>query len=491
MARTGRLTERPLWWAVWLAVALAALAVLESARWGVEITRGTVGPTPVIHYARADADGPPVVIAHGFAGSSQMMQGYALSLAQAGYRVTAFDFEGHGRNPVPMSGDVTSVDGTTRLLVDQTRSVVEAVAGDQPVALLGHSMATDILVRVAAQDARVGPLVLVSAFSLEIGPEAPRDMLIVSGQWEGRLADFALEAARMVDPGAQPEQTVQNGDTIRRGVVAPLSDHVSILFSRTARSEARDWLNRAYARSGVPATPPTGQALLALLFALVALTAPLAARLRPSAPDPRPLPARAFAAVALLPALVSAPLAVLLYHPVLPVLVADYLALHLAIYAAVQGALLWRLRRPPGPLSWPALALLLVWGLGAFGLALDRYGANFWPTPDRLTLIAALALGAVPFMLTDAWAAYGAPLWQRIAARLAFLASLGGAVALSPEQLFFVLMIAPVIVLFYLVFGTMGRFVARRTGPLTPGLALGLILAWALGVSFPLFSAGG
>ncbi len=34
----------------------------------------------------------------------------------------------------------------------------------------------------------------------------------------------------------------------------------------------------------------------------------------------------------------------------------------------------------------------------------------------------------------------------------------------------------------------MGRWVARRAGAGAAGLGLGLCLAWALGVSFPLFS---
>jgi hypothetical protein len=44
-------------------------------------------------------------------------------------------------------------------------------------------------------------------------------------------------------------------------------------------------------------------------------------------------------------------------------------------------------------------------------------------------------------------------------------------------------------VLFWLTLGTMGRVAARRAGPATAGLALGVILAWALGVSFPFFAA--
>jgi hypothetical protein len=64
------------------------------------------------------------------------------------------------------------------------------------------------------------------------------------------------------------------------------------------------------------------------------------------------------------------------------------------------------------------------------------------------------------------------------------------AILLDTERLFFLAMIAPVILLFFLIYGLMGRWVAARAGALSAGLALGLVLAWALGVSFPLFSTG-
>ena len=98
-------------------VILLSIFMLERDRVGLQISSYSVGTTPVTLYQLPDRTGPVVVVAHGFAGSRQIMQAYSLHLAQAGYRVLAFDFEGHGRNPVPMSGDITSVDGTTQLLV--------------------------------------------------------------------------------------------------------------------------------------------------------------------------------------------------------------------------------------------------------------------------------------------------------------------------------------------------------------------------------------
>jgi hypothetical protein len=205
------------------------------------------------------------------------------------------------------------------------------------------------------------------------------------------------------------------------------------------------------------------------------------------------VPAREVWLMALVPA-VSVPLAATYIDvQVLPVLVADYLALHLLLFGLFQLGVLWRLGAGFGAVSLLGVAALGVWGLGVFGLALDRYGANFMPIPERLWVIGALCLGTVPFMLADAVATQGgaAPVWKRMVLRAGFFCSLIWAVLLDFEGLFFLILIAPVMVLFYIVFGLMGRWVAVRCGPATSGVALGVILAWALGVSFPFFAAGG
>jgi hypothetical protein len=63
------------------------------------------------------------------------------------------------------------------------------------------------------------------------------------------------------------------------------------------------------------------------------------------------------------------------------------------------------------------------------------------------------------------------------------------AVALDFERLMFLVIILPVIVLFYLIFGTLAGWVGRQTGlPAAGGLGIGLVLAWALGCTFPLFA---
>ena len=61
--------------------------------------------------------------------------------------------------------------------------------------------------------------------------------------------------------------------------------------------------------------------------------------------------------------------------------------------------------------------------------------------------------------------------------------------ALDFERLFFLLIIVPVIVLFFLVYGLVSGWTYRRTGhPLVAGFANAVAFAWAIGVTFPLLA---
>ena len=479
-----------------VAAALIALALwqLEAARAGLAIAPLRAGETPATVYRQPGTGGPLVVIAHGFAGSRQLMEAFALTLARAGYTAVSFDFQGHGRNPVPMSGDLTEIEGATRRLVAETAAVIDAARdrlnASGPVALLGHSMATDIVVRQTTADPRITAVVAVSMYSEAVTAELPKRLLVITGAWEPGLRRVALDALRRVDPQAEEGETVAGpaGDVRRRAVVAPMVEHVGVLYSTTSLREARAWIDAAHGRESSGPVAATGGWIALLLGALLLLAWPLSALLPEGRHRPETPIASSFATATLVPAVLTPLLLYPLELRLLPVLVADYLALHLLVYGLIALALLkWRGLRFGRLAVLPACALA-VFGIGVFGLALDRYAASFMPHVGRVPVILALAVGAVPFMLADSLLteAGRARLWRRVAARLALLASLGLAVALDFERLFFLIMVLPVTVLFFLVFGLMGRWVGRRCGTtIAPGLALGLILAWALGVTFP------
>lgn len=479
------------------ALVLAAVALwhLERPRWPLDITRFEVGDTPATLYARPDADGPVIVLAHGFAGSQQMMQGFALTLARAGYRAVTFDFFGHGRNRKPMVGDTSSVDGATARLVAETERVLaaarERTGATGPAGLLGHSLGADVVVRAAIADPTVAAVVAVSMYSDAVTAERPRRLLLLAGQFEPSLRAQAVDALQKVNPKAGEGETAHADGVVRSVIVAPAVEHVSILDSRTALRSARGWFDDTFGRDASgPVTAP-GPWLLVLLGAILLLGWPLSDLLG----SPRPIPPlrvnRGRVTLAVLVPAVATPLILsVIDTQILPVLVADYLALHLCLYGLLQLSFLgWAgIRHDWRPL-WPGLAMA-AYGIGIFGIALDRYGASFVPGFERLWLIGAMAVGTVPFMLADSLLLRErvAPPNQIIMARLGIFASLGLAVLLSPGRLYFLVIVLPVILLFLAIFGLLARWTAARGGPVAAGLGLGLILAWALGVSFPLFA---
>ncbi len=489
------ITRARRWAVLGLAVlaALIAVAQLERYRAGITLTPFSAGTTPATLYQGA-GDGPLVVIAHGFAGSRQLMEALSLTLAGAGFRVAAFDFEGHGKNPVPMSGDVTVIEGTTARLVDETTRVTAAARAmtgyDGPVGLVGHSMASDIVIRAGLRDPSTGAIVAISMYSEAVTADAPENLLIVTGAWEPPLRRVGLEALQLVDPDAQENQTVQSGNVLRRAVVSPYVEHLGVLYSPTTLAETRDWLRTALNHAGTSEPAATGPWVLLLMGALVLLIRPVSRLLPLQRPSLEPIGTRPFVMALIVPGLIAATVTAFVPVAFLPVLVADALALHLAVMGGLQLAYLAWLGHRPRWQGWAGIAVLLILGLVVFGLAMDRYVASFLPTPERLAVIAVLALGTLPFMLADAMLsdAGHARLWRRLALRAALFISLTLAILVDPERLFFIALIFPVLLLFYLVHGLMGRWIGQRSGPLAPGVSLGLILAWALGVSFPMFA---
>ncbi len=490
---------------VFLLLAFLSIAVaayhLEDARKGVDTQTLNVGSTPATRYRLIGTDGPMVVVAHGFAGSRQLMQAYSLTLARAGYDVLAFDFEGHGRNPIPMSGDVTAIDGTTRLLVEETRRVIaaarelkqESTGITADIALLGHSMATDVLLRAAILEADAGSpvatMVGISMFSEAITQQVPPSLLIINGEWESRLRAPALAQLQLLDAQAQEGDTVSRDDVVRRVIAAPYVEHVSVLYSEVALQETRDWMDMTFERHSDGEVLRIGGWILLMLVGIVLLFKPLTHFLPVSPLVLTDVSTRMFWLATLLPAVVVPTIALLPAVEFLPVLVADYLMLHLALYGALQLLIL----RPMLSVSMSTVTVgaisLAVWGIAVFGVALDRYAASFLPTSGRLSIIGVLCLGAIVFMVADSVITHAGRgrLWRRVVARVALISSLGIAAAIDPERLIFLLLILPVLILFYLVHGLMGRWVAQRCGPLAAGIGLGLALAWAIGVSFPLF----
>lgn len=498
------------------AAALAAIAAglwqLHQARSGLSITTLRVGTIPVTVFEPVEhAPAPVVVIAHGFAGSQQLMQPYAITMARNGYVAVTFDFQGHGRNPAPLTSSFSDQAAFSRGLVATLGEVVAAVAhwpgSDGRLALIGHSMASDVVVRYAQAHPEIEATVAISLFFPGASADSPRNLLILDGALEpAALHDEGMRIVGLTS-GGTPKPGVTYGDfaagTARRIALAPGVEHIGILYSGDGLHEALNWLNTAFGRSSSGTVDARGGALGLLYLGIIALAWPLSLLLPRIAPSPLGAGPgwRQLLPIAIAPALLTPLILWQLPTEFLPILLGDYLMLHFALYGMLTFAAM-RLWLPPAAGrasaasgSSAALAVSAIaasaYCVIAVGLPIDRYVTSFLPIPQRLPLILALLAGTLPYFLCDEWLTRGAgaPRGSYAVTKLCFLLSLVIAVALNLEKLFFLIIIVPVILIFFVVFGVFSRWIYRRTGhPLAGAIANALIFAWFIAVTFPVAS---
>jgi len=520
-------------------VALLALAAIGVGLWqlaqpwrGLIAVDDAVGDTPVtvIRAQDLEAPAPAVVVVPGFAGSRQLMRSYALALARAGYVTVVYDALGHGRNPQPLPGDLLDPQGATMFLLDELDRVAahaRALPGsDGRLGLVGHSMASNLVVLQARRDPSVVATVAVSMYAPAVGPDGPGNLLILDGAYEsGFLHEEGLKAVAMVSGRDAPQAGMTYGafteGTARRFDIVPGAEHIGILFAPRALAGTVAWMNRAFGRGLGDGGLTDGTAMpgsrrpwiLLLLAGIVALGWPLAALL-PRARDAAGLQGPGLRWRELLPVtLAPAVLTPLILWPIktdwLPILTGDDLAAHFALYGLLTalgaGLVLWRRRVrgmdpepesvPRAPVHWGALAVGIVavsaYAIGSQTLVLDHVLMAFVPSGARLALLPWLLVGTLPFFVVDAWVIRGPGRRSGagVLTRALFVLSLGAAIALESQRLFFMAVLIPTIVAAFVTNGLFARFAIARVGhPLAGAVPAALAMAWTIAAAFPMVS---
>jgi predicted ferric reductase len=184
----------------------------------------------------------------------------------------------------------------------------------------------------------------------------------------------------------------------------------------------------------------------------------------------------------------------------MPILLGDYLTLHFGVYGFLTAAgLFWSergsRRGSTFSVSRPAFAVGVAavagYAIFAMGLPIDRFVTSFMPIPERLPLIFAVLCGTAPYFMADEWLTRGitAPTGNYAFTKFCFLASLAIAIALNLHRLFFLIIIVPVILIFFTVYGLFSGWVYRRTNhPLVAALGIAIAMAWSISVTFPTVS---
>jgi len=384
------------WWQ--LSAPQRGLTVRALARDGV----------PLLYLVRTDAvQVPGVLVAHGFAGSKQVMLGYGYTLAHAGYAVMLWDFDGHAANPAPLDRAVglqRNVDTALAALLEQPE--VDAAR----LAIVGHSMGSGVAMTAGiAAPERYAAVVAISPTGAEVSADAPRNLLLQAASWEGR---FVANAESLLAAAGGPNADLAGGRA-RQLTVIPNVEHMSILFSPASHRATLDWLNDTFGLTTV--MPYTDRRILWYLLHLLAwlgLTVAVAPALRSGWPaEPRAPGWKRW--VGLVAGPVAAVLVLAALNRLAPVANLGGLAVGgaVALWLLIGGTVWLVFQRP---LSRPAAGGILL-GLLLFGLLSLAFGAmaqgvwvQWWLIPPRLARWPLLAGACVPWFLAAGYAQWGA-----------------------------------------------------------------------------------
>ena len=228
---------------------LLAILLIGLSWWGVFTARtGLVvrsferDHVPLLYLAPQQGhNAPGVLVAHGFAGSKQLMLGYGHVLARAGYAVMLWDFDGHGANPAALKG----FELRQNLEVALQGLIEQPEVDPKRLALLGHSMGSGVVISAGVQNVeRFAATIAISPTGQNVTPQAPRNLQLQIGAWEGQLLPYAQRL--LADAGGVNSQFAQG--RARELVTVPTVEHITILFSQVSHQAALRWLDSTFGR---------------------------------------------------------------------------------------------------------------------------------------------------------------------------------------------------------------------------------------------------
>lgn len=468
---------------------VVGLVLLAGATRGIEQRTVSVGPTPVTIYVPQGATvagSPGVVVAHGFAGSRQLMHSFSLALARAGFVVATPDLAGHGASTLRIADDRGALAADVGRALTALRDV--AAVDHRRIGLLGHSMGSGAVLTAGIADAMTfRAVVAVSPTDAPVTSDAPRDLLLLAGANEPR---FVANAESLLERAGGARGVPGDGDA-RALEVVPRVEHVTILFSATAQERSVAWLSAAleHEPSEARRIEPLVGWLLAVL-GVVLLWQHVARRYATAADDARRT-ASAWAMAGIGGLAATASLIILARSVVLSDATGVLVAGEVGLWFALAGAAWLRFGVRPAPpdardLGWGVLGALTLVTIGAVG---TRAWLAWWPSGPRAVLLVPLVLAVGPFLLATLSVLQGrrglrlAGGWLAIAV---MTTSTLGAAAFTVPGLGFLVLILPLVPLVLALVVAVGAVLDR---PWAGALAGSTFLGWLLAVLFPLAGA--
>ncbi|HEX9092148.1 MAG TPA: alpha/beta fold hydrolase, partial [Anaerolineales bacterium] len=449
---------------------------------------------PVTIITPADASPtsrPTILIAHGFAGSSVLMRGFALTLAHAGYTTVSWDFPGHARNPNSLNFSSES----SQLLQDAERALSAAQAtgmiDSQHVAILGHSMGSGVALSYGIQHPDTSATIAISPTGQPVTPSLPHNLLLMAGSLEPQFVSNAERLFSMA--GGRNDDFASS--TARQLDIVPNVEHITILFSPAAHATARLWLDETF-RPQPGATSYTDRRILWFCLGILGFIFLTNAGLQLISRSSRSaLPDKPFwlRIIALLAGGISATLLLWLLGllginltQILGLLVGGYLLIWFGIAGVVSLVIL----RPH--ISRPTVNQLIktLMAFAGLWLGVGLLGNFVWLPwlliPSRLLLWVPGSVIILPWFIVVGEVTVGASLSRQIGWWLfqsaSIILSLILAIMLTP-QLGFIMIILPLVPV---MIGIHMLVISSRHGSWAYAFSGAMFIAWLLPAVFPL-----
>lgn len=428
---------------------------------------------------------PGVLIAHGYAGSKQLMLSYAHVLARAGYATMLWDFDGHGANPNRLQ----------RFGLQQNLNVALNALVQQPevdssrLALLGHSMGSGVIMSAGIEQVNLfAAAIAVSPTGASVTPQAPHNLQLQAGSWEGRFITNAQQLLA-VGGGTNDDFAAQ---TARELVIVPNAEHITILFNDVSHQAALRWLNSTFNQSSSSNYVDRrmgwyGLHLLSWLLLLKAVAPDVVPR------QPRCKKVSAFrrgSGLLVAPFIAAGSLTLLNGSGIeLASLGGIQVGGAIGLWFFVAGitwlAILARLPRPTLKMTkWSLILFALLWI--AFGAMAQVVWLQWWLIPARLLIWLPLAAACLPWFLASGIAQQGTGNKERFGWWLAQSVILIGGFLLTLNflpQLGFMFILLP---LFPPLIAVLSLIVALVKEAWISAIASALFFGWVLAAGFPL-----
>ena len=468
----------------WLGIAIA--------RSGLEVRSFQKEGIPLLYLAPQGASEiPGVLVAHGFAGSKQLMLGYGHVLAHAGYAVMLWDFDGHGANGSRLQ----------RYELQQNLDVALQTLLEQPqvdpnrLALLGHSMGSGIVMNAGIRDReRFAATVAVSPTGANVTPQSLQNLQLQAGSGEG---GFVSNAERLLAQAGGENTNLEAGQG-RELVVIPGVEHITILFSDGSHQAALRWLDATFGRTNDSQYVDRriawyGLHLLGWLVGLAAFGSAVPTGIAPLLTQPQtPLtkiaPIRRRAGLIVAPLAATAGLVLLSQRFELQNLGGVQVGGAVGVWFLIAGltwlGVLARLPRPTlRAVGLGGLLFVILWI--AFGAMAQVVWLQWWLIPIRLRVWLPIAIACFPWFLAAGIVQENIGVGKRVLWRLGQSAVLIGGFVLTLNflpQLGFMFLLLP---LFPPLMGILSLVAGLLNRAWVYAIGSALFFGWLLAAGFP------